>query len=182
VVLYQPGTGATNATTIKTNPVEVGESPALRLLEIKRRLLECWYGKQVDLVCLEAPAYSASGAYTGGLVAATTALALYERFDGTEAAVPILVASNTLKKFVSGKGTGHKSAMMMNVLKKWGHESANDNVADAYGLARLAAALRSGSEIKYEQECLATIERSSPWLLSAQPASSPNSPRRTRRT
>lgn len=40
-----------------------------------------------------------------------------------------------LKKFVTGKGTAPKEAMMMHVLKRWGHEPQNNDTADAYGLA-----------------------------------------------
>jgi len=40
-----------------------------------------------------------------------------------------------LKKFVTGKGTAPKEAMMMHVLKRWGHEAQNNDTADAYGLA-----------------------------------------------
>ncbi|QXN72674.1 ruvC-like resolvase [Rhodobacter phage RcZahn] len=40
-----------------------------------------------------------------------------------------------LKKFVTGKGNAPKEAMMMHVLKRWGHEAKNNDTADAYGLA-----------------------------------------------
>ena len=48
--------------------------------------------------------------------------------------------ASELKKFVVGKGTADKAQMMMHVLKRWGHESATSNIADAYGLACMGLA------------------------------------------
>lgn len=47
------------------------------------------------------------------------------------------VAPTTLKKFVTGKGSGKKDQMRLAVYKKWGYEHDSDNVVDAYALARL---------------------------------------------
>lgn len=48
--------------------------------------------------------------------------------------------ASELKKFVCGKGNGEKAMIMMHVLKRWGHESATNNTADAYGLACMGLA------------------------------------------
>ena len=119
----------------------------------------------VKAICLERPAYEASGAFTGGMVHAVTALALLEVFGGTTLVKPDLIATNTLKKFVTGKGNGPKSVIIKGVYKKWGYDVDNDNLADAYGLARLAAAVTCGtSEHAYERECIATVlKRRTPW-------------------
>jgi crossover junction endodeoxyribonuclease RuvC len=45
-----------------------------------------------------------------------------------------------LKKFVTGKGNAPKDVVMMNVLKRWGHESMTNNTADAYALACMGLA------------------------------------------
>lgn len=47
-------------------------------------------------------------------------------------------APGTLKKFVASKGNASKSAMILNVYKRWGFETENDNLADAFGLAKLS--------------------------------------------
>lgn len=182
VVFYQPSTDSIRAVTVRTAAVADGESPGLRMRSLHSQLLGLFALFPVDLVCMERAAYSASGAYTGGLCHAMTAFALIDAYEGTDADKPIMVVGSTLKKFVSGKGTGHKSAMMMHVLRKWGYESANDNIADAYGLARLAAALRSGSDIKYEQQCLDTVGRSTSWLPQPNSRGSRPSPRQTPRS
>lgn len=47
-----------------------------------------------------------------------------------------LVAPAKLKKFVTGKGNSPKEVMIMKILKRWGVEVEDHNVADAYALAR----------------------------------------------
>jgi len=59
--------------------------------------------------------------------------------------VPVILAAPLqLKKFLTGKGggsSGSKSAIMMEVLDKYGVKTENDNEADSYVLARIALAL-----------------------------------------
>ncbi len=49
-----------------------------------------------------------------------------------------VVAPGTLKKFVTGDGRAKKDLMLLKVYKKWGVEFDDDNLADAYSLARFA--------------------------------------------
>ena len=49
-----------------------------------------------------------------------------------------VIAPTALKKFVSGKGNVKKELILLHVFKKWGIEFENSNLADAYGLARMA--------------------------------------------
>jgi len=44
----------------------------------------------------------------------------------------------SLKRTATGKGVANKAAIILNVYKRWGFETTNDNVADAYVLARIA--------------------------------------------
>lgn len=52
---------------------------------------------------------------------------------------PYICSPNQLKKYVSGSGTVAKNTMLMRVYKRWGLEFNLDDLADAYGLARIAA-------------------------------------------
>lgn len=52
---------------------------------------------------------------------------------------PYICSPNQLKKYVAGSGTVAKNTMLMRVYKRWGVEFALDDLADAYGLARIAA-------------------------------------------
>lgn len=49
-----------------------------------------------------------------------------------------VIAPGTLKKFVTGTGKGKKELILLKTYKKWGIEFDNNNLADAYGLARMA--------------------------------------------
>jgi len=45
-----------------------------------------------------------------------------------------------VKKFLTGSSNSKKEVMMMHVLKRWGHESMNNDTADAYVLAAMGLA------------------------------------------
>lgn len=53
----------------------------------------------------------------------------------------VLVPPTVLKKFVTGKGNSDKSIMIKEVYKRWGADINDDNIADAYGLARIGRAI-----------------------------------------
>jgi len=53
---------------------------------------------------------------------------------------PLIVPPTSLKKYVTGKGTGvQKNQMLLHIYKKWNAEFFDDNAADSYALARLVA-------------------------------------------
>ena len=49
-----------------------------------------------------------------------------------------IISPTTLKKFVTGKGNSGKDIMLLEVYKRWNVSFSNNNLADAYGLARMA--------------------------------------------
>ena len=74
----------------------------------------------------------------------------------------VLVAPTSLKKFITQKGNADKNLMMMEVYKKYGFESLDDNVADGFSLAVVAQAVM-GSPVKTltipEGEVIALIKK-----------------------
>jgi hypothetical protein len=57
-----------------------------------------------------------------------------------------------LKKYVTGKGQGvKKNQILLSVYKKWGVEFMDDNAADSYALARIAAGI---ADLEYEKEII----------------------------
>jgi crossover junction endodeoxyribonuclease RuvC len=50
----------------------------------------------------------------------------------------------TLKKYAAGKGNAKKQEMLLQIYKRWGIEFNDDNAADSYALARLAAGSAQG--------------------------------------
>lgn len=51
------------------------------------------------------------------------------------------ISPMTLKKFVCGRGNSEKSMMLMKVYQNWDISAADDNQADAVGLAHMAKAM-----------------------------------------
>lgn len=83
----------------------------------------------VSLVVAEGYAFAAKNqAHQAGELGGVVRTAL------TEQGVPLaIVAPTSLKKFVTGKGTGTKIDVALAVYKRWGFESSNDNLTDAFG-------------------------------------------------
>jgi crossover junction endodeoxyribonuclease RuvC len=78
----------------------------------------------------------------------------------------IMVAPMTLKKFATGYGKGEKSAIIKNVYKKWGFDEDNDNICDAYVLARIGIEFKKYEEDityqckhKYENEVMKAVAK-----------------------
>lgn len=101
---------------------------------------------------MEGYAYGAQMAHMAGEIGAVVKLDLRSWLYYSEAAYPIIVAPSMLKKYVTGKGTGvKKNQILLNVFKKWGIEFTDDNAADSYALARIAAGM---ADTAYEKEVL----------------------------
>jgi len=52
---------------------------------------------------------------------------------------PLRVPPTMVKKYATDKGNAKKNEVMLGVYKKWGVEFSDDNLADSYVLARVAA-------------------------------------------
>jgi Holliday junction resolvasome, endonuclease subunit len=124
------------------------------------------------IVCIEAYSYGSKGAAVTTMVefgmAARMAVTEWAEdapkfYDPTVVKTPRLyeVAPSTLKKFVLGKGVGKKEQVMMQVFKRWGYESETNNIADAYVLAKIAAACTGVGPMaldKPQNEVLKTVK------------------------
>ncbi len=75
---------------------------------------------------------------------------------------PIIVPPPTLKKYVTGKGTASKQEMIDTVARRYGAIFYDDNLADAYALARFAATLRSGRGNEQERAAVKSIKNAPP--------------------
>ncbi|WP_420089082.1 hypothetical protein [Paenibacillus apiarius] len=70
----------------------------------------------------------------------------------------IEIAPSQLKKFASGKGTTKKDELAVHIYKHWGFEHPSDNVRDAYVLAQIVRAIRTGSAAtKYQKEVVEAV-------------------------
>jgi len=91
----------------------------------------------LESVYIEGPSYSSNGKF----ILQMGALHYYLRiFLTKKETVFKIIAPGQLKKFVAGEGKGNckKELILLKTYQKWGVEFDNNNLADAYGLARMA--------------------------------------------
>ena len=101
-------------------------------------------------VCIEGPSYASNGAFILQMGALHFMIRLMLKRAGVSYKI---VAPGTLKKFVTGDGRAKKDLMLLKVFKKWGVEFDNDNLADAYSLARMALEdFKNGNQQVPEQD------------------------------
>lgn len=86
-------------------------------------------------VCIEGPSYASDGAYVLQMGALHYMIRIMLRQHDIQYKV---VAPGTLKKYVTGDGRAKKELILMKTLKRWDVEFTDNNLADAYGLARMA--------------------------------------------
>lgn len=98
---------------------------------------------------LESPVRMSHSALMSGELFAIVRLRLLNSCKGS-ARYPLQVPPTSLKKYVTGKGTGvQKNQMLLHVYKKWAVEFDDDNAADSYGIARIVSGRADSS---YEKE------------------------------
>ena len=121
-----------------------------RLIELEQQYKFIPNITSLHSVCIEGPAYSSQGAFILQMGALHFMIRVMFKLKGIDFKV---VAPGTLKKFVTGSGVAKKDLMLLKVYKKWGVEFDNDNLADAYSLARMALeGFNNGSEQVPEQD------------------------------
>jgi Holliday junction resolvasome RuvABC endonuclease subunit len=128
-------------------------------------------------VTMESYAYSRQMGHALGECGAATKMALINALGiAREVAYPSIVSIQQVKKFTTNNGNATKSQMLLAVYKKWGVTFADDNLADAYALARVAAALATGeTKFDYEQDVIRRIARNTEWELQSKTARSTSS-------
>lgn len=122
-----------------------------------------WLIEQIESVqdgrpisaCMEGYAPGAKfGREKAGELGGIVKLVLHQFFG----VAPVMVAPTQLKKFVTGKGQGGKNDIMLAAYKRYGVEFGNDNLTDAYVLARIAHALDAGPGLPaFQVEVLAKL-------------------------
>ncbi len=81
------------------------------------------------------------------------------RIDLIEAGYTVFtVPIGTNKKFVTDKGNSPKSVMILYTFKRWGFETASDDIADAHGVARCVEAYHSDLQTQRVQQVRRKLE------------------------
>ena len=106
-----------------------------RILEIADKLSFIKNIKNLKTLSIEGLAFGARGQRMLELAA----LHYYIRIMFYDEKIPFKVIPPTvIKKYLTGKGNSKKDLMLMKAYKKWGVEFEDDNLCDAYCLARYA--------------------------------------------
>ena len=106
-----------------------------RLLDIENQIKIIPTVSRLEIVYIEGPSYSSSGAFVlqmGALHYLIRLIFLKKKINYK------VIAPGTLKKYVAGTGVAKKELMLLKTYKKWGVEFSDNNLCDAYGLARMA--------------------------------------------
>ena len=105
-----------------------------RLLKICLTIMEIINRHKPNLAILEGPAFGVSktiSIFQLGELAGMTKEKLFIQN------IPFrIVPPTVLKKFITGKGNAPKDIVMLKIYKKYGIEFEDNNLADAYALAR----------------------------------------------
>jgi len=86
-------------------------------------------------VYMEGPSYSSDGAFILQMGALHYYLRIFFRKKNIDYNI---IAPGTLKKFITDDGRAKKDLILLKTYKKWGVEFDVHDLADAYGLARMA--------------------------------------------
>ena len=120
-----------------------------RLVDISRWLvekLELVEDRYVTDVAMEGTVLASHSALVLGELAAVVKIVFWSFFEDWDhqdhLRVPLQIPPMTLKKYAAGKGNAKKQEMLMQMYKRYGVEFNDDNAADSYGLARMAAKLQ----------------------------------------
>jgi hypothetical protein len=138
----------------QTTVAKFDSSGGERLSEVQAHLVETLNNAKtccdVQDVAMEGYAYGSIMANKLGELGGVVKLTLHETDGLGDGASPMLVPPTSLKKYVTGRGTGvQKNQMLLQVYKKWNVEFPDDNAADSYGLAHIVSGKGS---MAYEKE------------------------------
>ncbi len=117
---------------IKSNSKQTIEE---RLIDLRDQLSFIPVIVNLKRVCIEGPSYGSNGQFIlqMGALHFLIRILLFEHNVDYK-----IVTPGALKKFVTGKGNAKKNLMLLKIFKKWGIEFDDDNLGDAFSLARMA--------------------------------------------
>jgi len=106
---------------------------------------------RIEGTAMEGYAFGSQMANMLGELGGAVKLTLYYTLDEPNC-FPLIVPPTSLKKYITGKGTGvKKNQVLLSVYKHYEVEFTDDNAADSYILARMA---RGDVKYAYQQEVL----------------------------
>jgi len=141
-----------NGTGHRTTVFKAGKGGINRLYDLRHHLVSTLEHKDILDVAIEGYAFGSQMANMLGELGGMVKLALLDLGPY----YPLIVPPTSLKKYVTGKGTGvPKSQMLLQVYKVWGQEFTDDNAADSYSLAKLVS---GEAKFAYQKEVYAKLQ------------------------
>ena len=144
---------STEDDTYRTYVYKAPGSGVIRLNNIQE-WLKARLGNFSDIqdVGLETPVKMSHSALMSGELYGAVRLVLLKELG----MFPLQVPPTSLKKFVTGKGTGiQKNEMLLQTYKQFSVEFSDDNAADSYGIARI---VRGTWDHKYQEEIIKKLD------------------------
>lgn len=135
-------------------------SETKRLIHIRDSVLDIVEKYQPDVICMEGMAFMAKNTTALVQLAGLNYLIRAELTLQPILTKWVIVAPSSLKKFITGKGTGQKDLVMLEIYKRYGVTMSDNNEADAYGLAQVGTALLEANKktlTKAQQEVVALL-------------------------
>lgn len=125
-------------TTITSAPQEGVSGRLRRYSQMATGVLEMIDESKPELVLIEGYSFGSKGCAVTQLAEYGGILRLRLMGEGFKV---VEVPPSSLKKFVTGQGNANKIKVVAALVKRYGVEFENDNEYDAYGLARMGAAM-----------------------------------------
>jgi len=110
------------------------EETTPRIIRISTKIMNVVVKRKPNLVVIEGPAFGvqkSSSIFTLGELAGLVKTSLYAMQQPF-----VIVTPSALKKWITGKGNAKKDLMLLKVYKRFGVEFSDDNLCDAYSLAK----------------------------------------------
>ena len=125
-------------------------------------------GGEIRQIAMEAYSMAEKyGQHASGEVGATIKLTILGLFPSDDRrGFPVLVAPQQLKKFASGNGNTKKEMLPKEILKRWGVDFDDMNIAEAYALARIAHAVEARPEglTQFQRDVVAALDGRTEWI------------------
>lgn len=147
--------------TFGSIPTKVGEPDVIRFFNIVDSLCSEIEPGSDDKFMIEQYAYASKGNITR--IAELGGMVKYQLYaiHGVPANNFWVATPQSLKKYATGSGAVGKGSVIKAVYKKWNFDTENDNVADAFVLAKLMRAVHewpsTKPELKYESDTLKAV-------------------------
>lgn len=116
------------------------------------------YAEHANLVIVEGYAFSSNASYARA-GAELKGIVLFHLLHA--GLTPLEVAPTALKKFITGKGGSDKNIVLKEVFRRWNLDLCDDNMADAFGLAKIGEAMVMGTAglTAYQVEVIEALKK-----------------------